>query len=165
MTRARQVPAGRRTMRARASATTPPTAGLLELLSDLVDTGLDARLVLVAPGRARRADPADGLVDDLDRTSALLGDDVAEMNQAEGGIVLQACDQIARGDAESARGVGLAHAVLHRMRAGVVATHLDENLAVAADHRYRHAEAVGLAARDRGFRDRQGHGGGEVLAL
>src|SRR5260221_1986913 len=138
---------------------------LLELLGHLVDPGLDAGLVLLAARCARRAGRADGIVTDLDRQRALIGDDVVEMDQAEARVGLQARDQVARGAAESARGVRLAHAVLHRVRPGVVAAHLHERLAVAADHGHRYVVAAGLAGGERGLCDRQGHGRGQVLAL
>ena len=54
----------------------------VHLLLTPVDAGLDAQFVLLA------ACGADGFVADLDRQRALVGDDVAEMDQAEGNCAL-----------------------------------------------------------------------------
>src|SRR5437762_7936842 len=86
--------------------------GLFELVGDLVEPGLDAGLVLVAAGRARDAGRADHLVADLDRQRALRCDDAREVHRAGGRVVLDPLHELARGDAESARGVGLTLAVL-----------------------------------------------------
>ena len=46
-----------------------------------------------------------------------------------------------------------AHAVLDGVRAGVVAAHLHDDFAIAADHGRRHGVAVGLASLDRSLRN------------
>ena len=71
----------------------------------------------------------------------------------------------ARGTAQRARGVGLAEAVLHGVRRGVVAADLRDNLAVAADHGHRHGVAIGLAGLNRSLRDGHGDGGAQVLVV
>src|SRR6185295_2566053 len=72
-------------------------SSLLEHSGDFLDPGLDAGLVLL---RARRAD---GFVANLDRQRALVCNHVAEVDQAERGVGLEARLQVARGDAEGAR--------------------------------------------------------------
>src|ERR1700724_356829 len=85
------------------------------------------------------------------------------MDQAERRIGFQPLDQRAGGRTEGARGVGLAHAVLDGVRPGVVAAHLHDDLAVAADHGHRYGVAIGLAGLYRGFRDGYGDGSAQVL--
>src|SRR6516165_10618194 len=64
--------------------------GLFQLVGDLVEAGLGARLVLLAAGRAGHADCPDDLVADLDRQCPLRRDDAAEVDCAGGRIVLDA---------------------------------------------------------------------------
>src|SRR5262245_8799213 len=102
----------------------------LQLLVDLVERGLHASLVLCAARCTRCAGCTDDLVTDLDWQRALVGDDVGQMDQAQSRISLEALDQRARGRTERARGVSFAEAVLDRVRTGVVAAHLSDDLAV-----------------------------------
>src|SRR5205807_1841584 len=127
--------------RASPRASQPP-ARSLELVGDLVDAGLRADLVLLAAGRAGDADRADDLLADLDRQRPPSGNHVVEMNREVGGVLLDALDDLARGNAEGARRVGLAQAVLHGVRRGAVAAYRDQNLAAAADH--VHGDAMAL---------------------
>src|SRR6266550_4515005 len=99
----------------------------LELVGDLVEAGLRADLVLLSAGRAGDADRADDFLADPDRQRALSGDNVVEMNREIGGVLLDARDDVTRGDAEGARRVGLAQAVLHGVRRGAVAAYRNEN--------------------------------------
>src|SRR6516165_11974369 len=135
----------------------------LELIGDLVEAGLGARLVLLAAGRAGYADRADDLVADLDRQGALRRDDPAEVHGTHRRIVLDALDELSRRDTEGPRSVGLALAVLHRMRRGSVAAHRDEGLAVAPEHMHRDVIALLCAGLQRGLRDRHRHRGGQAL--
>src|SRR5688572_12135882 len=96
----------------------PMPDALLELILDLVDPGLDAGLVLLAARAARCAGRTDHVVADLDRQRALARDHVRQGDEAELRVVLQPLHEIARGAAEGARGVGLAEAVIHGVRAG-----------------------------------------------
>ena len=64
--------------------------------------------------------------------------------------------------AKSARGIGLAPCVLHRVRAGIVGAHRDDDFAGAVDDDGRNRIALGTAAVDRGFRDRLGQPIGKV---
>src|SRR5690242_8472053 len=68
----------------------------LQLIGDLVDACLDARLVLFAAGRTRGAGCTDDLFADLDGKRALIGDDIGQMNQAECRIGLHALDKRTR---------------------------------------------------------------------
>src|SRR5580700_4287303 len=111
----------------------PPKRISFQLVGDLVDPGLGADLVLVAAGRPGNADRADDFVADLDGQRPLRGDHVVQVHGEEGWVLLVSVGDLARGDAEGARGIGLAKAVLERVRRGIVAAQLDNDLAVAAD--------------------------------
>src|SRR5579872_2992385 len=91
-------------------------AALFQLVGDLVEAGLGADLVLVAAGRAGDADPADHLIADLDRQSALRRDDPVEVYEERRRVGLETLHDLAGRDPEGARGIGLALAVLDRVR-------------------------------------------------
>src|SRR5262245_43207637 len=118
------------------------TTPSLELIGDLIDGGLDAGFVLFAAGSAGGARGANHLLADLDRQRAAPGGEPTEILRPHLRIFLQPFFHLARGNAESARGIGLLEAVLHRVRPGAVAADLDQNLAVAPHHGRRHAVAV-----------------------
>jgi hypothetical protein len=65
-----------------------PTDRLFELVGDLLDAGLRARLVLLAARRTGDADRADDVVTGLDRQCALGRDDACEVNALGCRIVL-----------------------------------------------------------------------------
>src|SRR5258707_1207978 len=92
------------------------------------------------------------------------GDDVRQMDQRQLRVRLQALGDLARRHPKGAGRVGLAEAVLHGVRPGVVAAHLEDHLAAAPDDRRRHLVAVGLALLDRGRRDRHRGSERQVLA-
>src|SRR5437868_349072 len=94
---------------------------LLELVGDLVDAGLGANLVLLAARCAGNADGTYRLLANLDLQRAGKCDDVAQVDGPERRVAFQSLGHLARGDADAACGVGLAAAVLHGVRAGVVA--------------------------------------------
>src|SRR5215469_4602171 len=127
---------------------------LLELIGDLVEAGFGAGLVLLAARRTGHTDRADDLVADLDRQRALRRNDPAEMHRARGRVVLDALDELARRNAKRARGIGLALAVLHRMRRGAVTTQRDQRLAVASEHMHRDVVALLGAGLECSLRDR-----------
>ena len=62
---------------------------LLQLIGHLVEPGLDACLILFAAWGARCAGRADDVIPDLDRERALVGDDVAQVDQGERRIGLR----------------------------------------------------------------------------
>lgn len=138
---------------------------LLELIGDLVNPSLGADLVLVPAGRAGDADGADHVVADLDRQRTLGGDDAAQMHRSGRRVVLDTLGEHTRGDTEGARGVGLALAVLDRMRRGVVAAQHHDRLAVAPDHGDRNAVALRLARIGGGRGDGQGRGERQVFVI
>src|SRR6476646_11669837 len=80
---------------------------LLQLILHFADARVDARLV--DAGRAGETDPADHVVADLDRDAAADGDDMRQS-----GLLpahrhgLHALDELLRGHAYGARGMGLA---------------------------------------------------------
>src|SRR5260221_2035960 len=131
---------------------------LFELIRDLLDAGLYAGFVLFAAGSAGDACCADHLVADLDGQRAAPGGEAGEILGTHLGILFQSFFHLARGDAESAGGVGLLEAVLHGMRSGTIATDLNQHLAVATDDRGRYPVAVRCAGGDGGLRDSQRHG-------
>src|SRR5256886_4041135 len=130
-------------------------AKLLQHAGDFVDSGLDASLVLLLARRAGGAGRADGLLADLDRQRALVRDHVVEVDQAELRVGLEPLHHLAGRDAEGARGIGLAKAVLHGVRARAVAAHLGQHFGVAPDHGHGYRVATGLAGLQRGLRDGQ----------
>src|SRR5690349_1946233 len=101
---------------------------LFQLIGDLVEPGLGAGLVLVAAGRARYADRADNVIADLDRQPAGGCADVAEPQRETGRVFLLPLAELARGGAEGARRIGLAEAVFDRVRRGIVAAQLHNDL-------------------------------------
>src|SRR5580692_4183271 len=92
----------------------------LQLVGHLVDSSFDASLVLFTAGCTRCAGCADHILSDLDRKRALVGDDVAQMDQAERRIGLHPLDQRAGRETERARGVGFTEAVLESVRPRIV---------------------------------------------
>src|SRR5260370_2083795 len=118
---------------------------LFELVGDLVEPGLGAGLILVAAGRPRHAGRADDVLADLDRQPAGGGADAGQPERGARRIVLLPLRELARGRAEGAGGERLALTVLDRVRRGIVAAQMDDDLAGAADHGDRDAIALSLA--------------------
>src|SRR5580692_9876640 len=131
--------------------------GSFELFGDFVEPGLDARLV--DAGRAGDADPGNNLVAEFNRQPAGNGDDVGQgYLLAHHRVVVGEALGVGGGrGAKAARGIGFAPSVLHRMRAGIVGAHRDNDFAGAIDHNGRDGVALGRAAVDRRFRDRLSH--------
>ena len=105
------------------------------------------------------ADPGDDLVAEFDREPTGNGDDVGQGHLLTNhGVVIGKAFRIggSRG-AKAARGVGLAPSILHRVRAGIVGAHRDDDFAGAVDHDGRDGVALGGTAVDRGLRDRFGN--------
>src|SRR5437868_8137337 len=125
---------------------------LFQLVGDLVEPGLGAGLVLVAAGRARYADRADNVIADLDRQPAGGSADITEPQRETGRVFLLPLAELAGRRAEGARRIGLAEAVLDRVRRGVVAAQLHDDLAGAADDGDGDAVALRLAGLARGRR-------------
>jgi hypothetical protein len=76
-----------------------PTDRLFELVGDLVDAGLGARLVLLAARRTGDADRNDDVVAGLDRQCALGRDDACKLNGPGCRIVLYVLDDCIAWDA------------------------------------------------------------------
>src|SRR5437762_3300527 len=89
---------------------------LFQLVGDLVEPGLGAGLVLVAAGRARHADRADDVIADLDRQPAGGSADIAEPQRETGRVFLLPLPELAGRRAKRPRRIGLAKAVLDRVR-------------------------------------------------
>src|SRR5712675_2479369 len=106
---------------------------LFELVGDLVEPGLGAGLILVAAGRTRHADRADDVLADLDRQPAGGSADIAEPQRETGRVFLLPLPELAGRRAKRPRRIGLAKAVLDRVRRGVVAAQLHNELAGAAN--------------------------------
>src|SRR5713101_5877399 len=109
-------------------------AASLELIGDLVDSGLCAGLFLrLAADRAAQADRTDRIPAGIDRHSAAKRDDIGKhpLPRIRGLGVLR---PLRRGLAERARGVGLAAGKLDVMRIGVVALEEDAQPAGAVDN-------------------------------
>jgi hypothetical protein len=141
----------------------PEDYALFQLIRHFVDPGLDASLVLLTARCARCASCTDNFVAYFDRQRTLVGDDVGQMDQTERRISFHPIDHRARGSAESARGIGLAKTVLDSVWSSVVATHLHDDFAVAADYSRRHGVAIGFAGLNRGLRDGYGDGSAKIL--
>jgi len=108
---------------------------LFELVGNFVNASLNASLVFFAAWRTGCARSADGLVADFYRQGALVSNDIAQMDKSQRWLILDALDHVAGWGPKGPRRIGFAKAVLHRMRTGVIAAKLDENLSVATDHR------------------------------
>src|SRR5919197_1460497 len=81
--------------------------GLPELVLDLVDARLGADLVLVAARGARHADRANRLFADHDRQCAARGRDIGEEELPGHWSLADILGELARGDADRARRIGL----------------------------------------------------------
>src|SRR3954452_13916298 len=79
-----------------------PSSSLFELIGDLVDAGLGARLVLVAARRAGNADGADRLFAGLDRQRAAGRDHVAKPQPTGVGGLGDVLGELARGQTSAA---------------------------------------------------------------
>src|SRR5215469_12708700 len=110
---------------------------LFELVGDFVDTGFGASLVLFAARGTRDPDRPDNLVTDLYRQRSLRSDDPGKVYGSERRVILDPLRKFTRRNAEGARGIGFALAVLHRVRWSAVAADGYEDLAVAAEHMHR----------------------------
>ena len=86
------------------------------------------------------------------------------MDEGRGRVVLDPLDELARRHAKGARRIGLAEGVLHGVRRGVVAAHLQDDLAVAPDHRHRHGVALALAEIGSGRGDGERRRERQILA-
>src|SRR5579883_1421140 len=110
---------------------------LLELIGDLLNSGLCARLFLrLSADRAAEADAADRFAAGIDRHPATERDHIREhpLSRIPGLGVLR---PLRRGLAERARRIGLAAGKLDIMRIGVVALEEDTQSAGAVDDGYR----------------------------
>ncbi len=121
---------------------------LLQLILHLIHRGVDA--IVVEARRTGSADAADDLVADLDRLAARNGDHVRQRHLLVGDRIgiLQLLGVFRRRLLERHRRVGLAPRVLHGVRRGVVAAHLDDRLAVAIDDHGGFRLALGRAGGD-----------------
>ncbi len=92
-------------------------------------------------------------------------DDPGQVDSAEGGVVLDPLDKLARGDAKCPRRVRLALTVLHRVRRGVVAAYRQEDLAVATEDVHGHAIPLFSASLESGLSNGHGHQGRQALLI
>jgi hypothetical protein len=121
---------------------------LLQLIRHLVDAGLGADLVLLAarcaghPTAPRTSSPT------LIGSAPCAATTLESQMSGRFGLSLSRCTRSLEGPAERARGVGLAEAVLHGVRAGIVAADLEQQFTGASDDAHRDPIAVGLAGVD-----------------
>src|SRR6478736_6096354 len=118
------------------SASSAVAVVLPAILSDLTWSNASPYLSLVDAGRAGDADPGNNLVAEFNRQPAGNGDDVGQgyLLAHHRVVVGEALGIGGRRGAKAARGIGFAPSVLHRMRAGVVGAHRDNDVAGAVDH-------------------------------
>src|SRR5215468_1995692 len=134
--------------------------GLLQVGGHLVDAGLGASFVLFAAGRAGHPNRADRLVADLNRQRALRRGDVGQKECAGIRVAFDALGEFAGRPREGARRIRLLHRVFERGKAGVLVTHSEQHLTLAAQHVHGYVISLRLAGIDRRPRDRGRHGKG-----
>ena len=140
-----------------------PARALLQLVLHRVETGIHA--IVVDARRTGRTDAAHDDIADFDRLTAGNRNHVRQRHLLVGNRsgVEQLLGVFRRGLLERHRRIGLAPRILHRMRRGFVAAHLDDRLAVAIDDNGGYRIGLGGAGGDGGFGDGLGDAERKIL--